>query len=92
MNHYRYIPIRGKGMNTYAFDVTLEHQRGTWTAACPALLHRGGSVSAKTRRQAMLKLHRLVWMIVAEMADRGEMIPGHILPSDNPVLVVTAAE
>ncbi len=91
MNNYRYIPLPGKGINTYAFDVTLEHRRGSWTASCPALLYRGASASAKTQRQALLKLHRKVWMIVAAMAERGEAVPGEMLPSATPVVVVTTS-
>lgn len=77
MNNYRYIPIRGKGINTYAFDITIEYRHGTWTASCPALLSRGASVSAKTQRQALLKIHHRVWMIVGAMSERGEMVPGY---------------
>ena len=91
MNNYRYIPVRGKGVTTYAFDVALEHRRGTWTASCPALLHHGASVSAKTPRQALLKLHRRVWLIVDALAARDETVPGHLVPSTTPVVVVTTA-
>jgi predicted RNase H-like HicB family nuclease len=88
MSTYRYIPVRGRGLISYAFAVTIVHEDGVWIASCPALLPYGAEVSAKTRQEVLRQINRRAWSIVLKLARSGESIPGQAVASEVPLVVV----
>lgn len=71
----RYIPIRGRKMTTYVFQVALEPDGDGWRAFYPPLEHIGASTWGNTEEEAVQHIHEVLAMIVDELVEEGKKIP-----------------
>jgi len=89
MNDYRYIPIKGKGVFNHIFRIQIERDGNSWTATCPALARYGAFTVGKTRQEAASRINRIAQMIVTSLIEKGEPIPGEVLPSQDLLVLVS---
>lgn len=75
MNAHRPIPIKGRKMTTYVFNVSLEHDDDGWRAFYAPLEHIGASTWGKTQEEALQHIQEVLSMIVEEFAEEGKTIP-----------------
>jgi len=77
-------------MKTYLFKVVVEPDDDRWNAYCPALLQQGASTWGYTQEEALKHIEEVVRMVVRELIEDGEPVPGDVQISPDPLVSVTA--
>jgi predicted RNase H-like HicB family nuclease len=80
---------REGGVTTYTFKVVVEADEDRWRAYCPALEAQGASTWGYTREEALQHIREVLEMIVAELVEAGESVPGDVAVSEEPLVAVT---
>jgi predicted RNase H-like HicB family nuclease len=75
-------------VTTYTFKVVVEPDADRWHAACPALAAFGAATWGDTREEALRHIREVVEMVVAELAEEGQPIPGAVQVSEEPLVAV----
>ena len=76
-------------MKTYIFRVVIEPDEDRWSAHCPALLTYGAATWGTTQEEALKHIQEVVQMVVEELLEHGEPIPGFVQVSQEPLVAVT---
>ena len=63
-------------MTTYTFKVVVEPDEDRWRAYCPALEEQGAATWGYTREEARQHVREVLEMIVAELVEEGDLLPG----------------
>jgi predicted RNase H-like HicB family nuclease len=77
------------GVTTYMFKVVVEPDEDRWCAYCPTLEAQGASTWGHTREEALQHIREVLKMIVAELVEEGEPVPGGVAVSEEPLVAVT---
>jgi predicted RNase H-like HicB family nuclease len=64
------------GTTTYTYSVVLEPDEDVWHAYCPALQGYGAATWGATRAEALRHIREVVAMVVTELIEDGEAVPG----------------
>ena len=75
-------------MKTYTFRVVVEPDEDRWFACCPALEGLGAATWGYTREEALKNINEVLQMVVAELIEDGEPIPGDVQISEEPLVSV----
>ena len=89
MSTYTYIPIEGRGMTTYTFQVVVEPDEDAWHAYCPALVRQGAATWGATKEEALANIREVVELVVADLIEAGERLPEGAHISREPLVSVT---
>ena len=63
---------------TYTYSVVVEPDDDAWHAYCPALQGYGAATWGTTRAEALRHIREVVAMVVAELIEDGESVPGDV--------------
>jgi predicted RNase H-like HicB family nuclease len=63
-------------VKTYIFRVVVEPDEDRWFAYCPVLEDKGGATWGYTKEEALKNIQEVVQMIVEELTEDGEPLPG----------------
>jgi predicted RNase H-like HicB family nuclease len=80
-NDYRYIPIKGQGLNTYMFQVVLMPDGQAWIAYCPLLQRYGVWTRGATPHAVLRQIQELAQQVVSVLTDSGMPVPQDVLIS-----------
>lgn len=89
MKNYTCIPVNGKAMAAYDFEVVVEQDEDAWHAYCPAPLRQGGATWDATRDEALENTREVVQMVVTDLTETGECLPQGMYVSAQPLDSVT---
>jgi predicted RNase H-like HicB family nuclease len=90
MDSYRYVPVKGRPVKTYIFQVEVEQEEdGHWSAWIEAL--PGCATWGYTKEEAVRNIHDAVEAYVASMRKAGDVIPQKAVLQviDEPAVAVT---
>ena len=76
-------------MTTYTFKIVVEPDEDRWRAYCSALEDQGASTWGYTREEALQHIREVLEMIVAELVESGQSVPGDVAVSEEPLVAVT---
>jgi predicted RNase H-like HicB family nuclease len=76
-------------MKSYVFPVAIERDEDVWRAYVPDLESKGAATWGYTREEALKNIQEVVQMVIEELLEDGEALPGSITASDRPVVAVT---
>jgi predicted RNase H-like HicB family nuclease len=76
-------------VKSYIFKVVIEPDEDKWRALVPELESRGAATWGKTREEALRNIQEVAQMVIEEMLEDGEPIPGGVMICDEPRLAVT---
>jgi predicted RNase H-like HicB family nuclease len=76
-------------VKSYVFPVAIERDEDVWRAYVPELESKGAATWGYTREEALKNIQEVVQMVIEELLEDGEALPGSITTSDRPVVAVT---
>ena len=76
-------------VRSYVFKVVVEPDEDKWRALIPQLESRGAATWGKTREEALQNIQEVAQMVIEEMLEDGEPIPGSVMVYDEPRVAVT---
>ncbi len=75
-------------MKSYVLPVVLEPDEDVWRACVPALESRGAATWGHTKEEALRNIQEVAQMVIEELLEDGEPLPGGIPISDQPTVAV----
>ncbi len=76
-------------MKSYIFRVVLEPDEDKWRAYVPELEAKGAATWGDTKEEALRNIQDVVRMVVEDLREDGEPVPGGLTEADEPVVAVT---
>ena len=76
-------------MKTYTLKVAVEPDEDRWHVHCPALERYGAATWGSTREEALRHIREVVGMVIEELIEDGEPVPGDVPVSEEPLVSVT---
>lgn len=75
-------------MKSYVFPVALEPDEDVWRAYVPALESRGAATWGHTKEEALKNIQEVAQLVIEELLEDGEPLPGGVSVSDQPTVAV----
>ncbi|MBI2175143.1 MAG: type II toxin-antitoxin system HicB family antitoxin [Parcubacteria group bacterium] len=75
-------------MKSYVFPVVLEPDEDVWRVYVPDLESRGAATWGATKEEALKNIQEVAQMVVEELLEDGESLPGTITVLNQPTVTV----
>jgi predicted RNase H-like HicB family nuclease len=76
-------------VKSYVFKVVVEPDEDVWHARVPELESKGAASWGKSQEEALRNIQEVARMVIEEMLEDGEPLPGGVMVYDEPFVSVT---
>ena len=74
---------------SYVFRVVVEPDGDGWRAYLPELEDKGAATWGHSKEEAIRNIQEVAQMVIEELLEEGQKIPGSVMVSNEPAVAVT---